>query len=222
MHLRNGFRAGRRQRQGSGRAVVPRHRRDRLLRPPGPRDGRAHPQHRPGRPLPRTGRAGRRRADPRLGDPAACGPSSTPSRPPQQECDRGGGDRDPRLPGDGEPGEDLDDVRRRAPRDWPATDARRRRSSSWPPRTSGPTPGPTSSCRSASAELARGHRSGAATSATSSSTSPARPATAPGCMPRCGDPGALRVGDEVEVVEVVLTEATPRAARRHRESRQPG
>ena len=36
----------RRQRQGTGQHVVPRHRRHGLLRPPRARDGRAHPQHR--------------------------------------------------------------------------------------------------------------------------------------------------------------------------------
>ena len=49
VHLRDDADGDDRQRQGSERFVVQGHRRDRVLRPPGARDGRAHPQHRPGR-----------------------------------------------------------------------------------------------------------------------------------------------------------------------------
>ena len=58
--------AGRRQREGPGQQLVQGHRRHRLLRPPGARDGRAHAQHRLRRPGQGPGRAGRARAHGRV------------------------------------------------------------------------------------------------------------------------------------------------------------
>ena len=66
----------RRQREGTRRLLVPRHRCDGLLRPPGARDGRAHAQHRLRRPRP----AGRRPASPSSSPPPPLASFSSRSR----------------------------------------------------------------------------------------------------------------------------------------------
>ena len=63
--------------KGPGERLVPRHRRHGLLRPPGPRDGRAHAQHRLRRPGERARRRGSRSSS-RRPRPAIWSPRSRP------------------------------------------------------------------------------------------------------------------------------------------------